>query len=100
MALIKDKKIKTCVCGKRNSVETRVAKQRVLSWMGYTMLIGFTLALITYPEFLIEDLDFKGALFLLVIGYFLVAVPYKTYLHVKEKHTLSCSLRKAMLEII
>lgn len=101
MALIKDKTISACICGRDKKAKIqRTAKQRVTSWLGYGALAGFVFALLTYPEFLVTDLDPKGWIFLLLIGYFVIAVPYKTYAHLKEGHSFLCSVRRGFIEIV
>lgn len=100
MAIIKDKKIELCVCGKSNQVEMREAKQRVLSWMGTVIIIGFVLTLITYPEFIFQDVDFKGWILLGIIAYIIIGVTYKTYTHIHGEHSPYCAFRRAYLEIV
>lgn len=97
---IKDKKVYKCACGKSNVTELRTAKRRVSSWLGYGALLGFIFVLITYPEFLITNLDVKAWALLLLVGYFLVGISVRTRKWRRQGHSFVCSTRRASLEVI
>lgn len=98
--MIKDKQVYVCICGKSNTTELRAAKRRVSSWLGYGALLGFVFVLVTYPEFLIADLDLKGWMLFLLVGYFLVGIPVRMRVWRRQGHSFACSARRASLEVV
>lgn len=101
MAILNDTTVPACIC--RVDEKTKIprdTKRRVSSWLGCGALLGFIVVLLTYPEFLVSETDFAGWILLLLIAYYFIGVPYKTYIYIKDRHTLKCALRRAALEVI
>lgn len=100
MAVIKDKQIQLCICGREKKTDIRSAKRRVSSWLGTAAATGFLIVLITYPSMLVEDIDFKSIIALGLIAYYTVGTIYKTITYIKKKHTPLCALRHAYLDTV
>ena len=100
MAVIKDKKVELCICGREKKTEIRLAKRRVSSWLGTMAAIGFFITLVTYPELIIEPLDLKSIILLGLIAFFLMGITYKTVLYKRKRHSFQCALRRAFLDIV
>ena len=100
MAMIKDKQIKVCVCGKlKAKTETYTAKQQVLAFLGIVGTLGILVGLALGADF--------GAISdptnLIVLGFWLYAVLrfwYETFRMYQKKHTFICSLRLAFYRTI
>ena len=99
MAVIKDKKIQLCVCGREKKTETRTAKRRVSSWLGTAAAILFVVVILTYPEILLESFDLKTALACALMAYYTLGVIYKFTVHI-QKHSFRCAFRRAWIEIV
>lgn len=98
--VIKDKTIRACICGKdKHAIIERTAKQRVLTWLAVSgvclMLSGVVLGGVDVTEWK----DPVSIVILLALAYVLIAIPYKTARYM-QKHTLSCSLRRAFYDVV
>ena len=100
MAIINDKQVAVCICGKSNNKILRTSKQRALTIIGSLVLAGFTIALLIDPSFILEKPDIKSVILYGLILYFIVIVPYKLVSFKKLGHSFFCSPRRAYLEIV
>ena len=100
MAIINDKQVAVCICGKSNNKILRTSKQRALTIIGSLVLAGFTIALLIDPSFILEKPDIKSVILYGLILYFMVVVPYKTVVYLQKNHTFYCAIRRAFWETV
>ena len=100
MAVIKDKRIQLCICGREEKVETRLAKRRVSSWLGVMATIGLLITILTYPDLLVESIDLKSVILVGLVLYYIIGIIYKTVSYEQKKHTLRCAVRRAFIDVV